>query len=195
MCGIFGFIGKSSPDVDRLRLIARLAGTRGPHTWGQAWLDHGLLSCRRYEGNLDPARVVSAKVLIGHARLATSGDLSLGNAQPISSPEIAIAHNGNIYNHQAIFDLYGYSPKTANDSEAILAILLRSSPGEILELVDPRSPLAVLAIVRGTLVAVRRGHPLWVGRFREGNYFCSRKFPQAEEFPDTDFHVFEVMDE
>lgn len=191
MCGLFGFVG-ARPDAQRLALAALEASRRGPHAFGWAIREGaGALNVHRQTGRLDEhlgavqniARVLYAPVrFIGQARLATSGAWqTTANNQPLLAGDLALVHNGNVYNDRALFAEAGYTPTTENDSEAILAVLmhyssmpLQARAERVIQLVDRRSPLAALVSTPQGVAAIRRGHPLYVWEQPEGVYLCSR---------------------
>lgn len=198
MCGLFGYAGwprGSDPTV--LRDAAVLAATRGPHAWGVAWARGPGLERVTGGGHLDgtawrlaeAAGVGDAALVIGHARLATSGgpgaETRAGDRQPILVGSVAVAHNGNVYNWRELARDGGIRLRTGCDSE-VLAHLIERGCGPLLArvsvavaLVDPDSPLALLAVDAGAgaIVAGVRGHPLHALRRPEGAYFCSRALP------------------
>lgn len=163
-----------------------------------AWVgDHGLDAYRNATALAQSPhalnRAATARALIGQCRLATSGPVAvLDNNQPLLRHGWAVVHNGNVYNCDQIFQRWAYTPLTANDSEALLAWLMcdaglplaRFTRG--VEAVDPRSPLAALCLHDDTLLAARRGHPLYAWFHADGTYVCSRQVtPDARLLPDN----------
>ncbi|MGH6819892.1 MAG: hypothetical protein ACREDU_03405, partial [Methylocella sp.] len=103
MCGIFGAVGHSLPDT-ALENVLHVLKHRGPDGNG-VFVDK------------------SAKVTIGHTRLAVI-DLTTG-AQPIQSQNgnVVVACNGEIYEFERIrlsLEAKGYRFKTKSDSEVII---------------------------------------------------------------------------
>jgi len=103
MCGIFGAVGQSLPG-SALENVLDALEHRGPDGSG-VFIDE------------------SAKVVIGHTRLAVI-DLTTG-AQPIQSQDgnVVVACNGEIYDFERIrasLEAKGYRFKTRSDSEVIV---------------------------------------------------------------------------
>lgn len=182
MCGLFGFEGER-PDRGRLALVARLASRRGPHAMGVAWEQAGLGV--KVERMIAPdgialarmlARVEDSPRIIGHYRLATSGDWrEPGNNQPIQVAGVAVAHNGNIpeWRERAV----GIPMSTECDSELIAHWI--SDPRKRLQhqlnqaMKRVRAPHAVLALRAGELASSHEALPLYFWHCPEGVYFCS----------------------
>lgn len=197
MCGLFGYAGAGA-DVESLAVVAQAAATRGPNAWGMAWGTDDPLDVYRTGTALTQSphalnRAAGARQLIGQCRLATSGPVAiLANNQPLVRGGWAVVHNGNVYNCDQIFQQWGYTPLTANDSEALLAWLVSDGGLPLprftraVEAVDRRSPLAALCLYHDTLLAARRGHPLYAWFHADGTYLCSRQVtPDAKLLPDN----------
>ena len=76
---------------------------------------------------------LSGSLAIGHTRYSTTGDSALLNAQPImvecNKGKIALAHNGNITNAQAVhaqLESQGSIFQTTSDTEVIVHLIARS---------------------------------------------------------------------
>lgn len=134
MCGVLGIIIKdfNEQDYDLVRSLFIQSMIRGKHATGvsytknnkvhtikdpipaEQWIQNqNLENWRNEDGNL---------YCIGHIRYSTS-DLRFN--QPMSTDEIAIAHNGVISQESkdTWFEKYGYETETSNDSELILRAL------------------------------------------------------------------------
>ncbi len=197
MCGLFGAFG--THPRDSLKTVMREAGKRGPNAWGVASLSQtGEITATTCMGKLTEAVQTipahqwqewgAARALIGQSRLSTSGSYrDPRNNPPFIRAGLAIAHNGNVYNEQALTEQHGLVRQTGCDSEVIL-LLIEQATGRLLDrvcwalsLLDARSPLAFLALDATHLVAVRSGQPLYLG---EGA-LCSRPFsPSCTLLPD-----------
>ncbi len=84
--------------------------------------------------NEDVLGNLNGHIAIGHNRYSTRGSSHLDNAQPIvlgeGSNTIAIAHNGNIVNAEALYQELadqGYSFRTSTDTEVIANLILSST--------------------------------------------------------------------
>ena len=139
-CGVFGVYAPGE-DVARLTFFALFAlQHRGQESAGiatangrviQVYSDMGLVSQVFNEASLNS---LTGNIAIGHNRYSTSGSSNIANAQPIivghGNRTLAIAHNGNIINAQALYQELadqGYKFNTSTDSE-IIANLILSSP-------------------------------------------------------------------
>lgn len=157
-------------------MIAVEAARRGPHAFG--WVsDRGI---QRKAGNLADfaLEIPEADWLIGHARLATSGDYrDLRNNQPIQSHGISLVHNGNVYAYREIYQQFGFVPETENDSEALIALYLHDPNWQQAILaVAQSSPLAAILRTPHTTYVLRAGHPLYKAEIDHCLYVCSRPF-------------------
>jgi amidophosphoribosyltransferase len=116
---------------------------------------------------------------MGHVRYSTAGSSSLRNAQPITANTargpIAIAHNGNLTNADALrkeMEADGAIFQSNSDTEVILHLLARAPAGPLDEqipyaLAKVKGAYAVLILTPDALYAVRDPHgfrPLTLGR-------------------------------
>jgi amidophosphoribosyltransferase len=139
-CGVFGVYAPNE-DVARLTYFALFAlQHRGQESSGIAtsngtsfkvFTKMGLVSQVFDENTLSS---LTGHLAIGHNRYSTRGSSHVRNAQPLLVGEgenlIAIAHNGNISNAEAIhkeLEDQGYTFHTSTDSE-VIANLILSSP-------------------------------------------------------------------
>lgn len=186
MCGLFGFIGNSL-NTQILKKIAQEASRRGPHAFGFAWY-YDRINVYKKVGNLEDylhlLDQVQGKWIVGNARLATSGDWkNLSNNQPLVHEDLCVVYNGNVYNHQQLFEQYAYKPRTENDAEAVLAIangVTKEQQGQrILKEIDSRSPMAMILACQQDLLVVRRWHPLYIHEEDDNVYLCSRALDKS----------------
>lgn len=180
MCGIFGYIGRKYPERDIMQEIAFLAGTRGCHSNGVAWLTpDGSIQVKKQLGKIVPETIftgVTSKAIIGQCRLATSGPPTLANAQPLITSTMAVAHNGTIRAYPQLALQFKDRLRTQCDSELLLFI----PPQELFGRLDT-SPYAVLFIKDRQLTAMRRDLPLYrLETADDGVYYCSRQFRNAK---------------
>ena len=116
---------------------------------------------------------------IGHVRYSTAGSSNLRNAQPITASTargpIAIAHNGNLTNADALrraMERDGAIFQSSSDTEVILHLLARAPAGPLEEqipqaLAQVTGAYSVLILTPTALYAVRDRHgfrPLTLGR-------------------------------
>lgn len=196
MCGLFGFVGHR-PDPVLLALAAQEAAARGPHGWGVAWANGRGLEVRRNVGALGkpvPLELLESALVVGHARMATSGDRhDVEQYQPIVVGDVALAHNGVVPAAADVAHQRGIEPPSPVDSAALAALIAADADagGQLawmnaveatLNDVAPPSSTALLLLVphKGVLSARRPGangrpgHPLYYLERPEGTYLCSR---------------------
>ena len=119
---------------------------------------------------------------IGHVRYSTAGSSNLRNAQPITASTargpIAIAHNGNLTNADALrraMEREGAIFQSSSDTEVILHLLARAPAGPLEEqiphaLAQVTGAYSLLILTREAIYAVRDPHgfrPLTLGRLGE----------------------------
>lgn len=209
MCGIFGYIASDArdpnPDLERLKWIALVTQTRGPHAFGLAWIDRdGRLQTFKAPGPakdhleaLEACR--GASIIVGHCRYATHGSpRENANNHPHPSGRGWIVHNGIVHNHEALAEQlleHGLRPDSDCDSEVLaLAIAAAAShrqgrqaaaAARVAAAAD--GTMAVLGIWTrpARLLVVRSGRPLRWGTAAEGSYIASL----AGGLPDGDSEV------
>lgn len=193
MCGLFAYIGRSS-NLTKLRELATKAGQRGPHSCGWVWYDGlGGRYISRFIGSsaMNAGKVPASNLIIGHSRLATSGNYNaLDEVQPLVEENFVLAHNGVVKING------GRIPRctTANDSEILLRIMVESGGdlawrvgGAFNRLADG-TPCAMLATDGKSIAAVKRTLPLFVKEEKHGAYFCSVLFDGAVPLPHSDIY-------
>jgi len=138
MCGVFGIVGH--PEASNLTYLGLHAlQHRGQESAGIVSSHEGSLFAHRAMGLV--ADIFSVKVLeslpggsaIGHARYSTAGMSHVKNAQPLmveyAGGQMAIAHNGNLVNAQALRDelvAAGAIFQSDSDTEVIVHLIARS---------------------------------------------------------------------
>jgi glucosamine 6-phosphate synthetase-like amidotransferase/phosphosugar isomerase protein len=174
MCGLWGFEtvgGKPSESI--IHEIIQRADERGGHSYGLYALD-GKRKAHviKGEGRVNSSYVIdllkNCVLAVGHSRLATYGERSINNTQPLILKDFVIAHNGNIANYKEIMYAHGYIPTTDVDSEAIACLMHEKEP-----------------VIKGAYLAVdlkrfdgikyySNGYPLYKTNINGVNYFCSK---------------------
>src|SRR5262245_44076368 len=138
MCGVFGIVGH--PEASNLAYLGLHAlQHRGQESAGIVSAEGGCLHVHRQMGLV--ADTFTAQVLsglpgpaaIGHVRYSTAGGSSMKNAQPLvvayAGGQMAVAHNGNLTNAQALRDELERSGaifQSDSDSEVIIHLIARS---------------------------------------------------------------------
>jgi amidophosphoribosyltransferase len=201
MCGIIGIVGTSEVAAalyDGLTVLQH----RGQDAAGIATAEGGRLRMHKGNGLVKDVfdepqmRLLSGRVGIGHCRYPTAGSEGSDEAQPfyVNSPYgIALAHNGNLNNTEAlrqqVFEADRRNINTESDSEVLLNVFAHElaaqpslSPQAAIEAVAKvharcEGGYAVVCLVLGLgLVAFRDRHgirPLVLGR---------RETPQGVEY-------------
>lgn len=194
MCGISGVVVNKLP-TSYFDLL-RVSEIRGQDGTGICILREGkLLShhwvCKASEiTDLPELRV--GDLVIGQNRLAIFG-VDHSNDQPLVSDNLAVVHNGNLYDFEKAFQEYGLDRKYRVDTELILRLLeLDISTEKFL-----RAPFTLNPQVKGdyaclvlnkelrTLLAFSRNKPIYTTLERDSNrYFFSTERIGAKVFRD-----------
>jgi len=118
MCGLFGIVRNDLITNDKADWLASVVTTeleiamseRGTDSWGYMTAGEGYESIARGIGCMVPAsgnrRTPLAPIMLGHTRHATHGQITIANQHPYEYGDIALMHNGVIYNapHKYIVD-------------------------------------------------------------------------------------------
>ncbi len=139
MCGVIGVYGvENAAELVYLGLYA--LQHRGQESAGIVAIDAaGEARCYRGMGLVQEVfppsvlRELPGNIAIGHTRYSTTGSSELSNAQPslvhYHSGPLALAHNGNLTNAQALRDdliRTGSIFQTSSDSEVLVHLIARS---------------------------------------------------------------------
>jgi amidophosphoribosyltransferase len=192
MCGIIGIVGTSEVAAalyDGLTVLQH----RGQDAAGIATVDGARIRVHKGNGLVKDVfdepqmRLLTGRVGIGHCRYPTAGSAGADEAQPfyVNSPYgIALAHNGNLVNTDAlrreVFEQDKRNVNTESDSEVLLNVLAHElgaqgtlSPDSVFRAIEGvhrrcRGGYAIVSIVLGLgLVAFRDPHgirPLVLGK-------------------------------
>jgi amidophosphoribosyltransferase len=125
---------------------------------------------------------------IGHVRYSTTGSSELKNAQPFmveyARGKLAVAHNGNLVNAQAIreeLEANGSLFRSSMDTETIVHLMATSKKGSLVErIIDALQKVSgaycLVFLTNDRMIAVRdpRGfRPLVLGRLRDAYIISS----------------------
>lgn len=104
-----GWVELNNPSIKNIGMGAILSvgmDKRGGHSWGY-WADG---STRKGLGdmhtNVSAETWANKRRVIGHTRLATTGDKTAENSHPFEHGNIIGAHNGMVYNHEDLNKKY-----------------------------------------------------------------------------------------
>jgi len=186
MCCVFGILGH--PEAANLTYLG-LHGLqhRGQESSGIVSTDGEQLFVHRAMGQVQSSfssrelAALPGTAAIGHTRYSTSGASHIKNAQPLavdySLGSVAIAHNGNLTNHDALrerLENRGSIFQSGSDSETILHLIATSDKESLEERVadalrQVEGGFSVVFLSEDKLIAVRdpRGiRPLCLGRMK-----------------------------
>jgi glucosamine--fructose-6-phosphate aminotransferase (isomerizing) len=203
MCGIFAQIGtEQTAAQNTLEGLKRLE-YRGYDSWGVAWLpedDPERLQLKKETGKIGEAELSArASVALGHTRWASHGGVTQANAHPHVSEHgsVVIVHNGIVENYKELKERLleqGVKFLSDTDTEVFAQLVelelasaddLREAVFTVFARVTGLNAVVVLQPSTQTLVAVRSGSPLCVGRSESGYFLASDATALAE-------HVSEV---
>lgn len=147
MCGIYGFskLGNNCTlSNDTVRYIVNTLAigneSRGKDSVGIGIIDNEgrpfvfkkigdvekFLETPAIQGKLVDRVNNETRSIFGHTRQATTGEVTLINAQPFVYSHILGTHNGVIGNYQSIIKTYDLKPLTTCDSEVIFGLLCQN---------------------------------------------------------------------
>ncbi|HET9661680.1 MAG TPA: glutamine--fructose-6-phosphate transaminase (isomerizing) [Thermomicrobiales bacterium] len=180
MCGIFGYVGKSTDVGGAVLAALKTLEYRGYDSWGMAVGIDGHLGVTKHPGKISGASVdfPDSDIGFGHTRWATHGGVTQANAHPHldCSGQIAVIHNGIIENFRELRDevaAKGHALRSETDSEVIAHLVEEeiaqgATAQQALHRVFGRTKglgaVIVLDLASRTMVATKRTSPLVVGR-------------------------------
>ncbi|MFH1662777.1 MAG: amidophosphoribosyltransferase [Chloroflexota bacterium] len=190
-CGVFGIYAHDE-DIARLTFFALFAlQHRGQESAGiattdgksiQVYAKMGLVSQVFTEDTLSK---LTGHIAIGHNRYSTRGSNRSCNVQPIivgkDSNTLAIAHNGNITNAEALYKELsdkGYTFRTSTDTEVIANLILSSPEKKWLDRIRYamrrlQGAYSMVVMTKNTLYGIRDPlgvRPLCLGTIGNGHY-------------------------
>lgn len=172
MCGIFGVY--RHPEASRITYLGLYAlQHRGQESAGIVSSDGARLHAHRQMGlvaDVFDETAINALVgsaAIGHVRYSTAGASQLKNTQPLvvdySRGEIAVAHNGNLTNAQALrseFEAHGSIFQSTTDTEIIIHLLASFHEKDLIErliaaLSRVQGAYSLLFLTKSRMIAAR----------------------------------------
>ncbi len=191
MCGIVGYVGKSSSLQVLVDGLKRLE-YRGYDSAGIAFQNGKGLEIYKIKGKLKdleqilPVPSPAIFVGLGHTRWATHGAPSTVNAHPHRAEGIAVVHNGIIENYRELrsqLEAAGHRFLSETDTEVVPQLIAKhlkdglSARSAIRSAVRQLRGTYALGILceshPNTLFAVRKGSPLVLGLGSDAFYFAS----------------------
>ena len=192
-CGLFGVW--NHPEAGNVTYLGLYAlQHRGQESAGIAASDGVTVHTEKAMGwvadvfGRDRLRRLPGHRAIGHVRYSTAGSSNLKNAQPIMATTargpIAIAHNGNLTNADALrhkMERDGAIFQSSSDTEVILHLLARAPAGSLEEqithaLAQVTGAYSLLILTLDALYAIRDPYgfrPLTLGRLRDAHIVAS----------------------
>ena len=190
-CGLFGIWGPT--DASQYVYTGLFAQQhRGQESAGIAVSDGVAINGHTGMGlvsQIFPPRMLredlAGSAAIGHVRYSTTGSSKLCNAQPLlrqfSLGPVAVAHNGNLINAQALrneYEKHGHIFQSTTDTEVIVHLLAKPSH---VNKADPlphvlkhlQGAFSLLFLFPNRIEAVREPwgfRPLVIGRTADGHY-------------------------
>lgn len=189
MCGVFGIWGH--PEAANITYLGLHAlQHRGQESAGIATTDGEQLFAHRVMGLVQAGfqagdlAALKGSAAIGHVRYSTAGSSHLRNAQPLAVDyahgSIAIGHNGNLTNHDALrteLEAKGSIFQTGTDTETIVHCFARSHESTAEDrLVDALRKVdgaySLVALTEKKMIGVRDPmgiRPLVLGTLKKGD--------------------------
>ncbi len=208
MCGVFGIFGHAeAANLTYLGLHA--LQHRGQESAGIATTDGSQLSVHRGMGHVvdvfppEQLKKMRGSAAIGHVRYSTAGGSHIQNAQPIavdySRGSIAIGHNGNLTNAEALrekLEERGSIFRSGADTEVIVHLIAMSTEGSVADrianaLSQVEGAYSLLCLTETAMIAVRDPmgiRPLCIGRLpgREHPHIVASE-PTSFDLIDAEF--------
>lgn len=193
MCGIVGYVGELKAVPVLMEGLGKLE-YRGYDSAGVAVFNDGKIETLKSKGKLQElanklaTTPLEGKIGIGHTRWATHGEPSDKNAHPHMSSDsaVAVVHNGIIENYMDIKEELlnkGYKFQSDTDTETVAFLIddFYKSGMNFIDAVFAMSKKIEGAYALGiickddpeTLVAVRKGCPLIIGKGEGENFIAS----------------------
>lgn len=110
---------------------------------------------------------LNSRILVGHNRAATKGNITDKNAHPFLIKDTVLVHNGTIYEHKLLAN-------TETDSEAICSAISEKPYKEVLENISGAFALIFYKANEKKLYVIKnKERPLWIISTNEFDFICS----------------------
>lgn len=194
-CGVIGIYEKGNINTATLTYYGLIAlQHRGQESAGIAVNNDGIISCYKEMGLVSEVfddkilNLLKGDMCIGHVRYSTMGESFVNNAQPLvvkyKNGTIALAHNGNLINAQALrreMEEQGMIFTTSIDSEIIASLIAKNYTNSIEEAIlktmeQIKGSYALTVMTNDKLIGVRDKHglrPLALGKLGTGYVLAS----------------------
>ena len=194
-CGIVGIYEKNNINTANLAYFGLIAlQHRGQESAGIAVNNDGIITCYKEMGLVSEVfdnqilNLLKGDMCIGHVRYSTMGESFVTNAQPLvvkyKKGTIALAHNGNLVNAQALrreMEDQGMIFTTSIDSEVIASLIAKNYTSTIEEAISRtmdniKGAYALTIMTNEKLIGVRDKHgmrPLVLGKLETGYVLAS----------------------
>ena len=194
-CGVIGIYEKDNMNTGKLTYVGLIAlQHRGQESAGIAVNNDGIITCYKEMGLVSEVfdnqilNLLKGEMSIGHVRYSTTGESFVTNAQPLvvkyKNGTIALAHNGNLVNAQALrreMEDQGMIFTTSIDSEIIASLIAKNYTTNIEEAISKtmdkiKGAYSLTIMTNEKLIGVRDRHgmrPLVLGKLGEGYVLAS----------------------
>lgn len=189
MCGVFGYVGRSTGVGDMVLSALKQLEYRGYDSWGVAARVNGHIEVRKETGKIGAARVElpDSELGFGHTRWATHGGVTAPNAHPHldCTGRLALIHNGIIENFRSLREELlgrGHRFRSETDSEVVVHLVEEAigggaTLGDAVRAAFSRlrglNALVVMDAGTNQLAAVKNMSPLIVGLAGDASYVAS----------------------
>ncbi len=181
MCGIFGYVGKSSDAPQKVFSGLIDIEYRGYDSWGIASFQNTSFKVIKKVGFLPKSyNLPKSKLSIGHTRWATHGGVTEVNAHPHAScdDKLVLVHNGIVENYLELKkELKNHQLKSQTDSEVIIHLIeeqqvpLKEAVAQVFNKLEGLS--AIVVSDGKEIVAAKKGSPLVLGKTKDGFVLAS----------------------
>lgn len=173
-CGLFAWNGRypSNFNISKFKILGIFNDDRGGDSCGvyaNNSIEKGINNISKFKNfwkEYDFNNTKEAKVVIGHARKASVGNVSHENAQPIGvsfktskggKKGLILAHNGTLTNHEELAEKYKLNIEKLSTDSQVLAYLLHLHGWKILEEYEGSAALIIHSISEPDTIYVFKG--------------------------------------
>ena len=199
MCGIIGYVGKSTKAITKTISCLEKLEYRGYDSAGIAYINNNQIIIKKERGRIETLKKeldfnTNSNLAIAHTRWATHGDANNINAHPHQVGHVTLVHNGIIENYLELKDMLeklGYTFKSETDTEigcAMIDYLYQKNNNHLKALNELTKILKgsyALGIIFdddiNTLYAIRKDSPLIVG-INKDEFFIASDIPAILEY-------------